>query len=232
MARCVKRYLRQCQQVSVVDGQVVLIAPSFSLAEQLRENTVAVARWVRSQNWTKALVFWENCIRPYEFDACLGGNDEPTEANGEMMPPNSSGILVPPGDSNYQRVTEFMQQKRSEGLIVTITSMLDDRCLHVNDLQAPDRGVWQSHHWIGLNFRLLWRDSFTPGQTNYYQRLIDTVCRDKTIREFEYELRRPSGALARYYSDYYYFENYLDTPVRVCVSQPGNWEIISSAEGA
>jgi len=129
--------------------------------------------------------------------------------------------------ADFLRVHEFMEEKRSEGLIVTVTDMMTNHCLHVNDLQAPDRGGgWRGRDWIGLNFLTLWRDSFVPGNVNYFEQLVTKIQQDRFIPGFEYNLRSPSGDLRRYVSDYYYAENYLDTAVRICVSQTENWETL------
>jgi hypothetical protein len=108
--------------------------------------------------------------------------------------------------------------------------MLNDKCLTVTDEQAQDRGGnWTAQDWIGIDFKTLWRDSFHVGRTNYYGRLIELVERDRFIPEYEYEIRRPSGSLARYQSTYTLVENFLGAPARIAVSKVGAWSIVEDA---
>lgn len=134
-------------------------------------------------------------------------------------------------DGSYQQVEEFMTEMRRRGYIVTVTDMLTNHCLKVNDLQAPDRGGgWKGKDWIGLNFLRLWRDSFEPGQFNYFDQLTkDLLPHDWYIPSWEYLLRAPNGDLRRYWSSYLFVNDYLDVPVRICVSQPKNWELVQPA---
>nr|WP_290224039.1 hypothetical protein [Trichocoleus desertorum] len=130
-------------------------------------------------------------------------------------------------NATYEAALDFIKGKKVEGLIVTITAMVSDKCLLVNDLQALDRGGnWTAQDWIGIDFKTLWRDSFQIGRCNYYGDLVRGIERDRQITEFLYEIRRPSGALAAYSSNYFYLENFLQGPVRVAVSRPGDWQII------
>ncbi|BAY84670.1 hypothetical protein NIES267_41660 [Calothrix parasitica NIES-267] len=132
-------------------------------------------------------------------------------------------------NASYEIIQQFMLEMRRRGYIVTATDMTSNTCLMVNDLQAPDRGCgWRGRDWIGLNFLMLWRDSFDTGNFNYYQQLINVVSRDYFISDFDYLLRAPNGDLRRYYSHYFFVDNYLDVPARICVSKPGNWEVVES----
>lgn len=131
--------------------------------------------------------------------------------------------------ASYEIIQQFMLEMRRRGYIVTATDMTSNTCLMVNDLQAPDRGCgWRGRDWIGLNFLMLWRDSFDTGNFNYYQQLVNVVRRDCFISDFDYLLRAPNGDLRRYYSHYFFVDNYLDVPARICVSKPGNWEVVES----
>ena len=87
-----------------------------------------------------------------------------------------------------------------------------------------------THDWIGTNFLSLWRDSFQPGRHNYLSELLGHLERDRNIPEFQYQIRRPSGALAEYSSSYYWAEDFLGGgPVRVAVSVSGAWHIVDGA---
>ena len=153
--------------------------------------------------------------------------------NSSDSPLDFSGLGLPGTflkDASFEEIQEFMGEMRHRGYIVTATDMMTNHCLMVNDLQAPDRGGgWKGKDWIGLNFILLWKDSFQPGNFNYFDYLINTLQRDYYLPDFEYLLRAPNGDLRQYYSYYFYTENYLDTSVRICVSKPGNWETVRVA---
>lgn len=133
-------------------------------------------------------------------------------------------------DSDYDEIADFIKGKKAEGLIVTATSMISDKCLMINDLQVLDRGgSWTGDDWIGLDFKKLWRDSFHIGRINYYGALIQGVERDRSLPNFFYHIRRPSGALAEYSSTYHLVEDFLGIPARIAVSVPGDWRIIEAA---
>jgi hypothetical protein len=130
-------------------------------------------------------------------------------------------------DANYLKIEEFIGEMRQRGYIVTITDMVSNRCLKVNDLQVQDRGGgWTGANWAGLNFLNLWKDSFLAGNHNYFGELIELVGSEWFIPNFEYLLRAPNGDLRRYWSFYFYALDYLGTPVRICVSVPGNWDVV------
>lgn len=133
-------------------------------------------------------------------------------------------------DASYEAIADFIRGQKGEGLIVTATSMVSDKCLMINDLQVLDRGGgWTGDDWIGLDFKKLWRDSFQIGRINYYGSLIQGVERDRHLPEFLYQIRRPSGALAEYSSTYHLVENFLGIPVRIAVSKTGDWRIVEAA---
>jgi hypothetical protein len=174
---------------------------------------------------------WDGCINPIRVTA----QTEAVVSNTGTQPTKPSRISsyapirVSP-NATPDEVNDFIRGKKAEGLVVTITSMVSDKCLSVNDLQVLDRGGgWTGDDWIGLDFKKLWRDSFRLGRTNYYGQLIETVERDKSIPEFYYHIRRPSGALAEYSSSYHFVEEFLGIPARIAVSVPGDWAIIESA---
>lgn len=148
--------------------------------------------------------------------------------NPKLSSYNPSSILP---SADCETVLDFIKGKKSEGLIVTITSMISDKCLLVNDLQALDRGGnWTAQDWIGIDFKTLWRDSFHIGKTNYYGQLIATLERDKNIPNFYYQIRRPSGALAEYNSSYHLIDNFLGGAVRIAVSVAGDWRILEGQD--
>ncbi len=179
-------------------------------------------------------VCWEGCLEPLKICAKTAASVSAT--NSQPQKPeftsklSSYALSKISSSASADEITDFIKGKKGEGLIVTITSMVSDKCLSVNDLQIFDRGGgWTGDDWIGLDFKKLWRDSFHLGKTNYYGQLIQSIERDKGIPNFYYHIRRPSGALAEYSSSYHFVENFLGIPARIAVSVPGDWQVIESA---
>lgn len=228
-------FLSRCER-EFTPTEIILTATDNFHAEGLRKCCVELAKWALSKGRDAVVVQWAGDKgSPYRIPswyASLESSSNANESGATPMDKRPIGALTNAeieriAGANFLAVHEKMQAWRSEGLIVTVTDMMTNHCLHVNDLQAPDRGGgWKGRDWIGLNFLHLWRDSFAPSRVNYFEQLVATVQRDFYIPQFEYELRAPNGDLRRYVSDYYYVENYLDTPVRICVSRTSNWELV------
>ena len=153
-----------------------------------------------------------------------------SEVGSDNLPRSEISSYAPSritSDATYEAVLDFLKGKNLEGFVTTITAMGTDKCLQVNDLQALDRGGgWTGADWVGIDFKTLWRDSFKKGSPNYYGDLVERVERDRVLPNFEYKIRRPSGALAEYSSTYHYVENFLGVPVRVAVSRCGDWRLV------
>jgi hypothetical protein len=154
---------------------------------------------------------------------------QPEESAPAQPVVNSYAPSVIRPDAGYEAVMDFIAGKRQEGLICTVTSMNTDRCLQVNDLQVIERGGgWTVEDWVGLNFLHLWRDSFKPGNRNYYGELIQTLLRREPF-DFLYRIRRPSGAMGEYLSRYFLVERFGGVPVRIAVSSPADVRIVEDA---
>lgn len=177
------------------------------------------------------LIFPPNSSEPYEvpIEMALPANDE---NNPKLQQRRSSSPIELPNlyTASREKVWEQVGRWQEQRLVVTITSMVTNQCMFVNEWQMPDRGHWNGHQWQAINFLALWRDSFQPGRHDYHGDLITTINRDRIIPNFYYHIRRPSGALGAYYSNYLLIEDYLGAPVRVAVSEIGNWEIVEDEE--
>lgn len=197
-----------------VSGAVRLIAPSM---EEARD-------WCRG-----AARSLQGCANRLEASIEIWAGDRQIRrisAEGRTEVSSTGPSTIAP-DASYEAIADFISGKRAEGLIVTITSMVSDRCLVVNDLQILDRGGgWNIDNWVGLDFKNLWRDSFLAGRINYYAQLIQNLERDRHIPEFHYQIRRPAGELAEYSSTYYLINDYCGVPVRIAVSRVGDWQVI------
>jgi hypothetical protein len=235
MDATVEFFISRCER-EFTPKEIVLTAADKLHAEGLRRCCVEVAKWAVSKGRDLVIIQWAgDGGRPYHIPswyASMTPNQKgASTVTNERCPIDemTNAEIERVAGADFLALHEQMKEWRSEGLIVTLTDMMTNHCLHVNDLQASDRGGgWKGRDWVGLNFLTLWRDSFTPGQFNYFEQLVSTVQRDKHIPQFEYNLRAPNGDLRKYVSDYYFVQAYLDTPVRICVSRPGNWEVIQA----
>jgi hypothetical protein len=128
-------------------------------------------------------------------------------------------------DADYLRVLDFIREKRADGRIVVITSMVSNVCQHTNDLLVPERGVWQPYQWAGYNYLNAWRDSLDE-----YNQLIELLNQEGHVPQYQYKLRRPDDRLCSYETDYYLVPNYLGEPVRIGVSKPEAWQLLPEPE--
>lgn len=208
-----KFFLSGCH-LSICSDSFKIEAPSRLAAYALRRYASDLAISAKKLQRKRAIISWPGCDRPYRIPTSIL-NHHPTMT--EPQPQNGTYFL----GANYLRVTDFIKEKREQGLIVVITSMWNDVCLHTNDLLQPGRGVLQAHQWTGFNYRYLWRDSRED-----YNQLIDNLIRDKYIPHYQYRLRRPDGSFAAYETDYYLVEDYLNVPVRIGVSKVEAWQLL------
>ena len=221
-------------EVSLCSGQSIkLTSPDSNEAQYLINGGRERLKQTAEKLGTVIEVLTPGCDRPIaKFGKAIKATAASGEGNSEstMPEPSSYGESRIESDVTYEAVSDFIKGKKAEGLIVTATSMINDKCLIVNDLQALDRGGgWTAQDWIGIDFKTLWRDSFHRGKHNYYGDLLANVEADRFLPNFHYQIRRPSGALAEYNSTYHYVENFLGGPVRIAVSVPGEWQIIEDA---
>lgn len=217
-----------CEDLSVVSDGVWLKVCDWDAADTLlRSHFNFLSRMAGEMGKKETRIYYDSSKKPLRIRASQEKKKGERQVSIENM---TNAEIEQIAGASFLAIHEKMKEWRSEGLIVTVTDMMTNHCLHVNDLQAPDRGGgWKGRDWIGLNFLTLWRDSFMSGKFNYFEQLITTVQKDLHIPQFEYNLRAPSGDLRRYVSDYYFVESYLDTPVRICVSKPQNWEVVEAA---
>jgi hypothetical protein len=203
---------------------------------------------------TKLHLAWEGCKRPLTVLAAHITTLILPQASIEQ---SSESLITTPSDigsygasklsyhASPEAIADFIRGKEKEGYVVTITSLLTFMPLYLNQKQVEDRAArsgrgkrWTGDDWMRQGFMHLWRDSFKGnGAFNYFAQLYQ-LCTEGSgdYRQFtyDYNIRRPSGALARYQTLYVPIENYLgfaDSPVpaRIGISRVGDWEIIEDA---
>lgn len=214
-----------------------IIAPDRRLAKLFHEGTEPYLK--ESAKKVGAIqIFWDGCKKPIRIKGQSDPTqpDRPTPAQPTEQPQqiNSYAPSRISPSASYEEIMDFVRGWRAQGLIVTVTSMVSDRCVHCNDLQVMDRNPpigtkWTIENWVSLDFKQLWRDSFLPGRHNYYGDLVSRVASDQYIPEFVYQIRRISGAMSECSTDYHYVENFAGVPVRIGISKQGDWRLVEDA---
>lgn len=169
---------------------------------------------------------------------------------------DSKSIMPKPSDLNnkllgadYVRIHEFLVEERQKGNIVIITSNITrdesgqiistenpaagrDICHHTNDLLLPNRAFWDAKTFTGYNYRLSWRRDFNDYEhlNPQYHRLKEFLAADGYVSDYEYTLYRPGGSFCEYKTDFYLCRDYLGDEVRIGVSRPQDWRLISEPE--
>lgn len=201
-----------------------LIGPDAKLASLFATGAKTSLQQIANRLGFDLLVYGSCGSRVGKFKAARRPQESRQEENHQETSSYAPRAIAP--TASFDEVLDFIKGKKAEGLVVTVTSMVDDKCLIVNDLQAIDRGGgWTAQDWVGLDFKKLWIDSLRSGP-NFYGDLVERVVRDRRIPNFYYHIRRPSGAKAEYSSTYHYLENFMGAPVRIAVSKQGEWRII------
>jgi len=225
-------YLPHDWQLRPIAGGIRLTAPSRKDANDFLDKRLNPLVATSSSINGAIEISWDGCSRPFRVNRKAQSEPrQPSKKQNPLASPTGSyGSSRISAAAPMEEVLDFIKGKKAEGLIVTVTSMVDDKCLIVNDLQALDRGGgWTGADWIGVDFKNLWRDSFMPRRTNYFSRLIESIEQDGHIPEFHYQIRRPSGALGEYSSNYFLLDDFLGAPARVAVSQVGAWSIVEES---
>ncbi len=211
------------------ERSITMIAPNKKSAElylwELQHNSCRCIRWHEP---VELFIKYVNGSHRYRVPL-MDSAGEPTEENNNikltMKVETQINPLTLKPDSDYQRLMEWMMEKRAEGLSVIVTSQIDDKCLFHNDVLKATRTVLTAAEFIGQNYRWYWRDTMDD-----YQELrdrLDAITGDRDyLSGFEYRLRRPDGALCSYATDYYR-ATFLGVPVRIGVSRPEDWQLVA-----
>jgi hypothetical protein len=212
------------------EGSVLIVeCGDRELALQLwRYHLKALAISGTIEGLVGAKIYWKNCNAPYRLNFARilhAQNSHLSNKNMITRLTKSHPNLI---EADYEEICDYLKLWRSQGKIVTITSMISNRCLHVNDRVTAERGVlFLPSLWIGVNFMDLWRDSMSD-----YQQLIDRLNSSDSggfIPGYEYNILRVDGSFARYHKDYYLVRDYLSEPCRISVANSADWELLRNA---
>ncbi|BAZ18399.1 hypothetical protein NIES4071_102840 (plasmid) [Calothrix sp. NIES-4071] len=129
--------------------------------------------------------------------------------------------------ADYVGILDFLKESRLQGRIVVITSNTTNICYHTNDLLLPSRGILMPYQWVGFDYSALWRNS--RGGISQLENLQQILASDRYIEGYDYNLRRPDGAIVEYQTDYYLCRGFLGDEVRIGVSLPEDYRILEEA---
>lgn len=155
------------------------------------------------------------------------GKNQPTQKG---KPPQPNWDLL---GADFRRMHEFLIAAREQGLIVAITSQDTDICRFTNDLLTPARARLHGRDMAGYNYREAWRCDRNSGIDRLNPQLEQlklALERDGYVPDYEYTLfRRVDNALVEYSTDFYLCQDYCGEAVRIGVSRPEAFSVLSVA---
>jgi hypothetical protein len=132
------------------------------------------------------------------------------------------------GKSNPRlaRSLEPVAIEAGEGKLVTIVSMINNRCKHSN--VPPKRGLRDAPDWTGYDYLQSWRlDGVNP--SNEYYTLLDLLYDEYVVPDYEYSLVRPDdGAILRYSTSYTLVNDFYGERVRFGISDPNAFSLVEA----
>jgi hypothetical protein len=120
---------------------------------------------------------------------------------------------------------EPLLQADSEGKLITIVSMLNDRCKH--STVPPKRGLRLAPDWTGYDYRQSWKLDGT-NLSNEYLELIKKLYDDDVVPNYEYDLIRPDDGARLRYQTSYTLVDFFGEPVRVGISDPEAFTLVEA----
>ncbi len=207
------------------DGETLFITPNRS-PDFISQNVMRYAEdeikaKLKKQGLRRAEIFRGAGLKPYQI----------------LATPASFSLFSEPGLQKVGRSNPVLAsaldpfaEAEAEGKIVTIVSMLNDKCKHTNPALTIERGKRPAQEWTGYDYSKSWRLDGENLSEEYYD-LRHLLRRDHQIKGYEYSLIRPDdGALVRYVTDYYLLD-FFGEEVRVGVSDPGAYTILENGRG-
>lgn len=242
MSTTVDQLLSQCS-ISLTEeegGAFRIYAPDRLVADALKQLYQQLAAEALKLGKACTEILWPACRFPYKIPATMAMAGIPGDDVQPQQPQKSEEILMPgPREINllgfdYCAMHEFLAAQRKEGKIVIITSNKTGICYHTNDLLRPERGVLQPLQWNGYNYLRSWRRSLHDWENlnPQLERLQELLARDGQVLDYDYTLYRPDDAHCRYSTSYYLCNDYMGDQVRVGISRPEDWELLTPSETA
>lgn len=139
----------------------------------------------------------------------------------------SEAAIESVGRSNpiLARSLEPLLQANAEGKLITIVSMINDRCKHSN--VPPKRGLRLAPDWTGYDYRQSWKLDGN-NLSDEYKDLIKNLYDDGVVPDCEYDLIRPNDGARLRYSTTFTLCDFFGEPVRIGVSRPEDFTLIEA----
>ncbi len=209
-------------------NRLILNQPSRCSALALAKSDeirTRIAILVKKLGYEMAHICYPGMRRGLEVLASMADGEEPEQSDTPM-----------PGFENYlrnadeMRVLDFMREKISEGLIVIITSQVNDRCLYTSKSLKPERAFFTPAQFQGYDYAKSWDIHKVGHPSEEYHQMRSYLERDGVALGYQYRLIRPDGALCEYSTDYYdVTDGWSGHWVRIGVSKPEDFRVLQPA---
>jgi hypothetical protein len=229
-------YLQHCDQVTVNEQALVIRANSELVINALRRCWKSVLEVAQAEKRDTAFLYLGNGEKPhykiYDWFLQMEENQR-QEINPDLPTPTGLDLIAPYlKNADEIRVLEFMKEKISEGLIVIITSQIDNRCRFTSKSLKPERAFWTPEQFVNYDYLKSWDIDRIGRPSQEYERMRELLDRDAFIPGYKYRLRRPDpdGSLCEYSTDYYHVaDGWGGEPIRIGVSHPNDWRLLELA---
>jgi hypothetical protein len=192
-----------------VNPRCSALSPNLNQFESVR---IEIQNLLRERELKTAYILRGEGQRPYQILAAPPSvfSESGIEAIGRSKP-----ILA--------RSLEPLLEADTKGKIVTIVSMVTDKCKHSN--VPPKRGLRLAPNWTGYDYRQSWKLDGTNLSQEYLD-LIKKLYDDRVVSDYEYDLIRPDDGARLRYSTSYTLVEFFGELVRVGVSRPEDFTLI------
>lgn len=187
------------------------LSPRFNQLESVRSEIQAL---LRERELKTAYILRGEGQRPYQI---LVAPPSVFSESGIEFIGRSNPILA--------RSLEPLPEAETKGKIITIVSMVTDKCKHSN--VPPKRGLRLAPNWTGYDYRQSWKlDGINLSQE--YKDLIKKLYDDGVVPDYEYDLNRPDDGARLRYSTRFTLVDFFGELVRVGVSRQEDFTLIES----
>lgn len=208
---------------------LMFLAPTEKDAENFLDKWIDyLAAMARQWRLSCAYVGFPGCPWAYDVPARMAAN---LEQSGESAMTEELDFIKPYlRNADELRVLDFIREKISDGLIVIITSQLDNRCRFTSKSLKPERAFFTPAQFHNYDYVRSWDIDRIGQPSAEYYRLRELLDRDGVVSGYEYKLIRPDGALCSYSTDYYLVDDgWAGEPVRIGISRLEDWKLLQPA---
>lgn len=213
--------------IEQVDYETLLIYPvggsemKCAIVQGLLHSIPSIKAELKAKGLRKALIVRGEGKKPY-----------PVLLGNRMAVPTFSifseaGLqAITRSNPSLARAIDPITELGIEGKLLTIVSMVTNRCKHSN--VPPERGIRPAPEWTGYDYLQSWKLDKKKPSDEYFD-LINRLYDNEQVTGFEYTLRRPDdGALVSYATDFFYLPDWYGEPVRVGLSNPKDYRVLEA----